>query len=181
MCVFPYLTPPPGLLEPGVVLPFSTTQATLTTSRHQVHRLLFLSIPKIIFINTTIAHLFKSLVTGPWRMCVISTFRRSQIPDLNVLLRYGFWIDSGVTAYKFVVKCDMEVTACPRAPLLQGLMRRASLVVQWLRIRLPMQGTQVRALVQEDPTCRGATKPVRHNYWACALEPTSHNYWSPCA
>ena len=39
-----------------------------------------------------------------------------------------------------------------------------SLVVQWLRIRLPMQGTWVRALVQEDPTCHGATKPVRHNY-----------------
>ena len=39
-----------------------------------------------------------------------------------------------------------------------------SLVVQWLRIRLPMQGTQVRALVREDPTCRGATKPVCHNY-----------------
>ena len=40
----------------------------------------------------------------------------------------------------------------------------ASLVAQWLRIRLPMQGTWVRALVREDPTCRGATKPVRHNY-----------------
>ena len=39
-----------------------------------------------------------------------------------------------------------------------------SLVTQWLRIRLPMQGTRVRALVWEDPTCRGATKPVRHNY-----------------
>ena len=39
-----------------------------------------------------------------------------------------------------------------------------SLVAQWLRIRLPMQGTRVRALVREDPTCRGATKPVRHNY-----------------
>ena len=39
-----------------------------------------------------------------------------------------------------------------------------SLVVQWLRILLPMQGTQVRALVEEDPTCRGATKPMRHNY-----------------
>ena len=25
-------------------------------------------------------------------------------------------------------------------------------------------GSWVRALVQEDPTCRGATKPVRHNY-----------------
>ena len=41
---------------------------------------------------------------------------------------------------------------------------RASLVAQWLRIRLPMQGTRVRALVWEDPTCRGATKPVSHNY-----------------
>ena len=39
-----------------------------------------------------------------------------------------------------------------------------SLVVQWLRIRLPMQGTQVRALVRKDPTCCGATKPGRHNY-----------------
>ena len=40
----------------------------------------------------------------------------------------------------------------------------ASLVAQWLRIRLPMQGTRARALVREEPTCRGATKPVRHNY-----------------
>ena len=42
--------------------------------------------------------------------------------------------------------------------------RGASLVVHWLRIRLPMQGTRVRALVREDPTCHGATKPVHHNY-----------------
>ena len=42
--------------------------------------------------------------------------------------------------------------------------RGASLVAQWLRIRLPMQGTGVQALVQEDPTCRGASKPVHHNY-----------------
>ena len=41
-----------------------------------------------------------------------------------------------------------------------------------------MQGTQVRALVWEDPTCHGATKPVHHNYWACALEPASHNDWA---
>ena len=38
----------------------------------------------------------------------------------------------------------------------------ASLVAQWLRIRLPMQGTQVQSLVQEDPTCRGATEPMCH-------------------
>ena len=40
----------------------------------------------------------------------------------------------------------------------------ASLVVQWLRVCLPMQGTRVRALVWEDTTCRGATGPVSHNY-----------------
>ena len=54
----------------------------------------------------------------------------------------------------------------------------ASLVAQWLRIHLPMQGTRVWALVQEDSTCRGATKPMCYNYWACAPEPTSHNYWA---
>ncbi|KAJ8776863.1 hypothetical protein J1605_015040 [Eschrichtius robustus] len=47
----------------------------------------------------------------------------------------------------------------------------ASLVAQWLRICLPVQGTRVRALVREDPTCRGATKPMCHNFRACALEP----------
>ena len=36
---------------------------------------------------------------------------------------------------------------------------RASLVVQKLRIHLPMQSTQVQSLVQEDPTFLGATKP----------------------
>ena len=40
---------------------------------------------------------------------------------------------------------------------------RASLVAQWLRICLPMQGTRVRALVWEDPTCCRATRPVSHN------------------
>ena len=32
--------------------------------------------------------------------------------------------------------------------------------------------TQVQSLVQEDPTCFGATKPLYHNYWSLrALEP----------
>ena len=64
-----------------------------------------------------------------------------------------------------------------------------SLVAQWLRIRLPMQGTRVWALVREDPTCHGATKPVHHNYWACepqllspratTTEACMPHYWSP--
>ena len=60
---------------------------------------------------------------------------------------------------------------------------RASLVAQWLGIHLSMQRTRARALVWEDPTCRGETKPVRHNYWACVpqllkpvhLEPVLRN------
>ncbi|XP_059951210.1 protein mono-ADP-ribosyltransferase PARP16 isoform X7 [Mesoplodon densirostris] len=40
----------------------------------------------------------------------------------------------------------------------------ASLVAQWLRIRRPMQGTRVRALVREHPICRRAAKPVCHNH-----------------
>ena len=39
-----------------------------------------------------------------------------------------------------------------------------------------MQGTRIWALVREDPTYHGATKLMRHNYWACALETASHNY-----
>jgi len=38
------------------------------------------------------------------------------------------------------------------------------LKVQWLRIYLPMQGTRVRSLVQEDSTFCRAVKPVLHNY-----------------
>ena len=53
---------------------------------------------------------------------------------------------------------------------------RASLVAQWLGVRLPMQGTRVQSLVPEDPTCCGAAGPVHHNYQACSLEPMSHNY-----
>ena len=55
---------------------------------------------------------------------------------------------------------------------------RASLMAQWLGVCLPMQGTRVRALVWEDPTCHRAAKPVLYNYWAWALELASHNYWA---
>ena len=55
-----------------------------------------------------------------------------------------------------------------------------SLVVQWLRIHLPMKGTQVQSLVQEDSTGYGATKPMCHNCWSWGyLEPMLHNKKSP--
>ena len=50
------------------------------------------------------------------------------------------------------------------------------MVVQWLRIHLPMQGTQVQSLVQKTPHGAEQLSPHNPNYWACALEPAS-NYW----
>ena len=49
------------------------------------------------------------------------------------------------------------------------------MVVQGLRIHLPMQGTQVQSLVQEDSTCLRTTKPIHHNYWSLTLEPMFFN------
>ena len=56
-----------------------------------------------------------------------------------------------------------------------------SLVAQWLRVHLPVQGTWIWSLVQEDSTRHGPTKSMGHNYRACTLEPLSRNYWSPYA
>ena len=52
-----------------------------------------------------------------------------------------------------------------------------SLVVQWIRLCLPMQRTRVWSLVREDSTCLRTTKAVQHNHWVCALETASHNHW----
>ena len=48
--------------------------------------------------------------------------------------------------------------------LVEEKARRTLLVVQWLRIHLPVQGTWVRSLVQEDPTCHKAANPMSRNY-----------------
>ena len=52
---------------------------------------------------------------------------------------------------------------------------RASLVIQWLRILLPIQGTRVLSLVWEDFTCQGAINPRHCSYRACALGPVLCN------
>ena len=44
-----------------------------------------------------------------------------------------------------------------------------SLVVQWLRIHLPTQGTQAWSLVWQDPTCHRASKPLSCNYWSPSI------------
>ena len=54
--------------------------------------------------------------------------------------------------------------------MLQKWTCRASVMVQWSIIGLPMKGTWVQFLVQEDSPRHGATEPEGHNYWACVLQ-----------
>ena len=44
-----------------------------------------------------------------------------------------------------------------------------------------MQGTWVRSLIQEDPTCHRATQPVHPNFWACTLRDYKAQTLSPYA
>ena len=64
----------------------------------------------------------------------------------------AFWLRSSECTGKSVIcrhlACSKKVSG-------------TSLVAQWLRICLPVQGTQVQSLVWEDYTCPGAARPVR--------------------
>ena len=70
------------------------------------------------------------------------------------------------TIYKVgkTVKAKTVVGKRSSSHLYQDREIRTSLVAQWLRIRLPIQGTRVRALGREDPTRRKATEPMHHSY-----------------
>ena len=61
--------------------------------------------------------------------------------------------------------------------LILSLLVRTSLVSQWLRICLPVQGTQVQSLVWEDYTCPGAARPVRCNKRNHINEKPLHPIW----
>ena len=129
--------------------------------------------------------LYKCRMTPFWKQTCISSWNSECCNDCtgeNVLYSDSFGFEL------FWIHIDEKITITSismwkaKISILKNyFLFGTSLVAQWLRIHLPMQGTWVQVLVREDPTCCGATKPIRHNYWTCALEPASHNYWSPCA
>ena len=108
----------------------------------------------------------------------------SSLPWGGRSLSHGLDEETFISASKVILILSKESDRDKKWPWLEKKGKekekenRASLVAQLLGVCLPMQGTRVPALVWEDPTCRGTTKPVHHNNWACALEPMSHKYWA---
>ena len=119
---------------------------------------------------------FKILGTSVYMHLLIYFWLKCDLPA-SFLFKKNLPIvsNTALCTWKSVRRVDLMLSLLTTK---QKQTHRASLVVQWLRIRLPMQGTQVRALVREDPTYRRGTKPMHHNYWACALEPVSHKHWA---
>ena len=86
------------------------------------------------------------------------------LKKLNIELPYDPAMPAHISEEKHNSKRYMHPRDFPGGAVVKNLLAGAFLVAQWLRICLPMQGTRVRALVWEDPTCRGATGPVSHDY-----------------
>ena len=72
-----------------------------------------------------------------------------------------FYVAAGLTVIQIHVPFQPPHLFSPSKPP-----RRTFLVAQWIRICLPVQGMWVGSLVQEDSTCRKATKLVCCKYWS---------------
>ena len=96
---------------------------------------------------------------------VISKVERNNLPNKELKVMIIKMLNKlGRRMNEYSEKFNKEFKNIKNQTEIKHIITRASLVAQWLRICLLMQGTRVRALVWEDPTCRGATGPVSHNY-----------------
>ena len=118
----------------------------------------------------TAARLFCSTYTPPWRWEYTTFWVACSILGLLCWLERPFWSNcSNEKGQKWFSLCQLK-HAC-----------RTALVVQWLTISLPMQGTWVWSLVWEDPTCCRATKPnALQLLGQSPLKPMLHNKRRHC-
>ena len=94
---------------------------------------------------------------------------------LNPMISFSPRLSPWPSSWIFWIVCTISK--------LKSIMKfQTSLVVQWLRICLPRQGTQVQSLVWEDSMCQGATESEYNNYWAhmpsvCSLQQEKPLRW----
>ena len=95
-------------------------------------------------------------------------------------ISFDHWLLWWLTFNSFHIK--VKSAPVPPQPTLRDIntTSRTSLVVQWIGICLPMQGTQVWSLIWEDFTCHGQLKPTGHSDWACTLKPVSSSTEAVC-
>ena len=124
------------------------------------------------------------------------------IPIRNVSFRLASKVPEHREGLTFLLEVTFEVRSKKWQPLSHGQKEKYSIatpnaaapensraVLQKLniglleaqrsRIHLTIQETWVPSLIQEYPTCHGPTKPMHHNYRACALEPGESQLMSP--
>ena len=101
----------------------------------------------------------KYSLSGSWTVSQLKFFcyfkYLRKIFDIFNSSKFSFSI-----SFQFIFKTDRNKVSSeiPKAG--------TSLVVQWLRIHPPTQGTGVQSLVREDPTCWGATQSMYHSPWS---------------
>ena len=177
----PYSTIPNRSYHRPVPFIFATNRlppwVTLTSSLHSAP-----NIPQ--FLSTL---LLNGCPVCPSRLSLTWSSSCSPCPGVLVLGVCPLIILSGAPGYCHKSKCHKkepsptvynvkdENTLARHLQFNSTLCSWTSLLVQWLRVCLLKQGTWVWSLVQEDSTCCGATKPMHHNHWACALEPRHRN------
>ena len=141
------ISSPGGLIPPLCNAPFlaNPESSSVLMSGHMHSAVIGKSLFKDRFCNLSVHHWMNGQRRcGTYIMEYYSAIKRNEIGSFVEM-----WMD-----LETVIQSEVS----------QKEKNRASLVAQWLRICLPMQGTRVRALVREDPTCCRATRPVRHNY-----------------
>ena len=89
------------------------------------------------------------------------------------------WVEDNLQVDKVRTHHQNYMRMHRRLHLPQKMMPRTPLVLSGCEsARLPVQGTPLRSLVWEDPTCSRATKPLWNNYWTLPpqlLKPVLHN------
>ena len=104
----------------------------------------------------------------------VKNFLEEIKPGLNL---FFYKLCCGACTGELENHCYMNILPFGKELPKEGI-QRASLMVQWWRMHLPIQETWAWSLIQEDPTCWGTTKLMFHSPWAPALEPRSPSYWS---